>query len=91
MNPFRKLLNWYFSKESLPYWCLFLVDSIIVLFSGLSVYWANNRTLETFNHRFALLYSTLLYVAISWVGAKSFRTYLGVVRYSSFVDLIKVA
>ena len=91
MNPFRKLLNWYFSKESLPYWCLFLVDSIIVLFSGLFVYWANNRTLETFNHRFALLYSALLYVIISWVGSKLFKTYLGVVRYSSFVDLMKVA
>ena len=91
MNPFRKLLNWYFSKESLPYWCLFLVDSIIVLFSGLFVYWANNRTQETFNHRFALLYSALLYVIISWVGSKLFKTYLGVVRYSSFVDLMKVA
>ena len=91
MNPFHKLLNWYFSKESLPYWCLFLVDSLIVLFSGIFVYWANNRTLETFNHRFALLYSALLYVAISWVGSKLFRTYLGVVRYSSFVDLIMVA
>lgn len=91
MNPIRKLLNWYFSKESLPYWCLFLVDSIIVFFSGIFVYWANNRTLEAFNHRYALLYSTLLYVVISWLGSKLFRTYLGVVRYSSFVDLMKVA
>ena len=91
MNPFRKLLNWYFSKESLPYWCLFLVDSIIVFFSGIFVYWANNRTLEAFNHRYALLYSALLFVVISWIGSKLFRTYLGVVRYSSFVDLMKVA
>ena len=91
MNPFRKLLNWYFSKESLPYWCLFLADSIIVLFSGLLIYWADNRTLMMFNHRFAVLYTVLLYVAISWIGAKLFKTYLGVVRYSSFVDLMKVA
>ena len=91
MNPIRKLLNWYFSKESLPYWCLFLVDSIIVFLSGIFVYWANNRTLEAFNHRYALLYSALLYVVISWGGSKLFRTYLGVVRYSSFVDLMKVA
>ena len=91
MNPISRFLNWYFSKESLPYWCLFLVDSVIVFFSGLFTYWAYNRTLETFNHRFALLYSTLMYVAISWLGARLFRTYLGVVRYSSFVDLMKVA
>ena len=91
MNPFSKLLNWYFSKESLPYWCLFLADSIIVLFSGLFTFWAENRTLVMFNHRFAVLYTVLLYVSISWIGSKLFKTYLGVVRYSSFVDLMKVA
>ncbi len=91
MNPFNKLLNWYFSKESLPYWCLFLADSIIVFFSGLLTFWAENRTLVMFNHRFAVLYTVLLYVAISWIGARLFKTYLGVVRYSSFVDLMKVA
>ena len=91
MNPFYKLLSWYFSKQSLPYWCLFLADSFIVLFSGLFTFWAENRTLVMFNHRFAVLYTVLLYVAISWIGARLFKTYLGVVRYSSFVDLMKVA
>ena len=91
MNPFSKLLNWYFSKESLPYWCLFLADSIIVFFAGLFTFWAENRTLVMFNHRFAVLYTVLLCVAISWIGSRLFMTYLGVVRYSSFVDLMKVA
>ena len=91
MNPFYKLLSWYFCKQSLPYWCLFLADSLIVLFSGLFTYWAENRTLVMFNHRFAVLYTVLLYVAISWIGSMLFKTYLGVVRYSSFVDLMKVA
>jgi len=91
MNPFSKLLNWYFSKKSLPYWCLFLADSIIVLLSGLFTYWTENRTLVMFNHRFAVIYTLLLYVAISWIGSRLYKTYLGVVRYSSFVDLMKVA
>lgn len=91
MNLINKLLNWYFSKKSLPYWCLFLADSMIVLVSGLLTFWAENKTLEMFNHRFAVLYSVLLYVAISWIGWRLFKTYLGVVRYSSFVDLMKVA
>ena len=91
MNLINKLLNWYFSKKSLPYWCLFLADSMIVLVSGLLTFWAENKTLEMFNHRFAVLYTTLLYVAISWIGWRLFKTYLGVVRYSSFVDLMKVA
>lgn len=90
MNPLYRILNWYFRKESLPYWCLLLVDSIIVFFSGLLTYWAFNRTLEMFTHRFAVIYTLLMYVGISWVGARIFNTYLGVVRYSSFVDLMKV-
>ena len=91
MNTLSKLLNWYFSKKSLPYWCLFLADSIIVFFAGLFTFWAENRALVMFNHRFAVLYTVLLYVALSCIGSKLFKTYLGVVRYSSFVDLMKVA
>lgn len=91
MRLLHKLLNWYFKKESLPYWCLFLVDSIIMLCSLLFAYWLFNRTLNTFEHRFSVMYSTLLFVMVSWIGARMFRTYLGVVRYSSFVDLLKVA
>ena len=88
---FSKFFNWYFSKESLPYWCLFLIDSIIIFFSGLLIYWAFNRTLEMFTHRFEVLYTLLMYVCISWLGTRIFKTYLGVVRYSSFVDLMRVA
>ena len=91
MSFLNKLLNWYFNKKSLPYWCLFLIDSIIVLFSGLFTYWIFNRTMEMFTHRFDVLYTSLFYVVISWIGARLFRTYSGVVRYSSFVDLQRVA
>ena len=84
-------MNWYFNKKSLPYWCLFLIDSIIVIISGLFTYWIFNRTMEMFTHRFDVLYTSLFYVVISWIGAHVFRTYSGVMRYSSFVDLLRVA
>lgn len=44
-----------------------------------------------FENRFAVLYTSLLYSGLSWIGARVFKTYAGVVRYSSFVDLLKVA
>lgn len=91
MNMLNKLLSWYFSKELLPYWCLFLIDGVIVLISGLFTYWIFNRAIGMFTHRVEVLYTILLYVAISCVSARVFRTYAGVVRYSSFVDLMKVA
>ena len=37
-----------------------------------------------------MLYTSLLYAAIYLIGARCFHTYLGVVRYSSFVDLLRV-
>ena len=90
INSIIKILDWGFSKKSLPYWCLILVDCISILLSCLFTYWVFNRTLDIFEHRFAVLYTSLLYAAIYLIGARCFHTYLGVVRYSSFVDLLKV-
>ncbi len=81
----------YFSKNVLPFWCILLLDSIIVFISSLFVYWVSNRTETMFEHRYAVFYTALLFTALSWIGAKIFRTYSGIVRYSSFVDLMKVA
>ena len=91
MNLYKKILGWYFTKNALPYWCMFLLDSCIVFISALFVYWVFNRTGVMFNERFEVLYSSLAYALLSCFGAKLFCTYAGVVRYSSFVDLIRVA
>ena len=90
INSIIKILDWVFSKKSLPYWYLILVDCISILLSCLFTYWVFNRTLDIFEHRFAVLYTSLFYAAIYLIGARCFHTYLGVVRYSSFVDLLRV-
>ena len=91
MNILRKLINWYFTKNALPYWCLFFVDMVIVIVSVLFIYWVFNRTGVMFTERFEVLTTALAYAALSGIGAKLFRTYSGVLRYSSFVDLMRVA
>lgn len=85
------LIHWYFTKRALPYWCLFLFDMLIVLLSALGIYWVFNRTGVMFKERFAVLYTALAFSALSGIGAYLFKTYSGVVRYSSFVDLMRVA
>ena len=87
----KRILSWYFSKESLPYWCLLMIDTIIVFFSGLFTYWVFEKTLNMFEHRFAVLYTACFYAILSWIGARIFSTYSSVVRFSSFVDLLHVA
>lgn len=91
MRAIRRLFRWYFSKDSLPYWCIFLFDCLIVLASGLFTYWAFNKTQVMYDHRYAVLYTSLVYAALSCIGARVFHTYSGIVRYSSFVDLLRVA
>ena len=91
MNVVKRLLNWYFSKDSLPFWCLFLVDTAIVFVSALFTYWVFEKTLNMFEHRFEVLYTAIFYAVLSWIGARLFSTYSSVVRYSSFVDLLHVA
>lgn len=87
----RKLISWYFTKKALPYWCIFLFDMLIVFLSALGVYWVFYRTGVMFAERFSVLYTALTYSLLSSIGAHIFKTYSGIVRYSSFVDLMRVA
>ena len=90
MDIFRKISTWYFSKNVLPYWVILLADTVIVFASAVFTYWVANRSLITYEHREALFFTAILYALLSWVGARFFRTYSGVLRYSSFVDLMKL-
>ncbi len=91
MNAISKIINWYFSKNALPYWCLFLLDCAIVVVSGLMTFWVFNRTVMLFMERFDVLFTVLAFAVLSAISARVFRTYSGIVRYSSFVDLLNVA
>ena len=75
----------------LPYWTVLIADSLIVLVSAFFTFWATNRSLITFEQRYSVLYTSLLFVFLSWIGARCFKTYAGVLRYSSTVDLLKLA
>ena len=85
------MTHWFFSKRLLPYWVIVLLDTFIVFLSCIFTYWVSRRTGALLEHGTEILLTALLYSAISWIGARCFRTYSGVVRYSSFVDLVKVA
>ena len=87
----RRIINWYFSRKALPYWCILVMDCVIVFLSGLFVFYLQHGWADLVS-RFAqvsvgLLVSLILYIVSFFV----FHTYNGVIRYSSFVDLHRVA
>lgn len=90
MKFFDKLVNWYFSKQSLPYWCIFFFDSLLVFLSFLLVYQQIYSGAETLGVLWQLCSMCAVYAVFFAVGFKMFHTYDGILRYSSFVDLQRV-
>ena len=87
----RKLFRWYFSKNAMPYWLVFFVDCAIVFISGILSYWLLEQTSILYISRVELFNTMLMVMAVSCIGFRLFRTYNGVIRLSSFVDLLRVA
>ena len=90
MNFTNKLINWYFNKKSLPYWCIFLFDSAIVFLSFLLVYQQTYGGVKTLSILWQLCSLCAIFSAFYGIGFKLFHTYDGILRYSSFVDLQRV-
>lgn len=90
-NPFDKILNWYFTKNSLPYWIILLIDCAIVILSGVITYWIFNDAVTLFDNTLQVINTMLIFVLLSIPGFRIFHTYSGFMRYSSFVDLMRVA
>lgn len=82
--------SWYFDRRVLPYWVILLLDAIIVFASCVFIYWVTYRTQNTYDHHVSVFSTSLVFAIISWIGARVFRTYSGILRFSSFVDLLKL-
>ena len=90
MDIIKRVSSWYFSKKVLPYWVILLADAFLVFLSVIFTFWLFNDSRVTYDSRVAVFCTSALYAALSFVGARLFRTYSGVLRYSSFVDLLKL-
>ena len=90
MDIIKRITNWYFSKKMLPYWVILLADAAIVFASAVFTYWVIHRTQMTYDNHVAVFLSAAMFAVLSWIGASCFKTYHGVLRYSSFVDLLKL-
>ena len=91
MNPFKKILNWYISKKALPYWSIFILDFLILMLAGILTYWIFIYRRKVGFDQSMLLQTLFMYALPSIIGARMFHTYSGIIRYSSFVDLTRVA
>ena len=91
LNPLKRLMNWYFSKRALPYWSILILDFMLLMLGGILTYWIFIYRRKIGFDQSMLLQTLFMYALPSIVGARMFRTYAGIIRYSSFVDLTRVA
>lgn len=91
MNLFRKVVDWYFSNKALPYWCILLLDCVIVAFSTYVGHYIELGGDMFAGHFWSMTRGILLGLVLFVVSFRAFHTYSGIVRYSSFIDLQRVA
>ena len=89
-NPFDKILNWYFTKNSLPYWSILLIDCAIIICSSFLAYLVFHDAPTLYENTSRVFNTAFGYVVLSIPGFRIFHTYSGFMRYSSFVDLMRV-
>lgn len=91
METFYKLFRRYSSKDALPYWYILFFDSFVVVFSGIVCYALDHGRFATLHVFWPLVGTLLLYLVFFLFGFRVMHSYSGVLRYSSFSDLYRVA
>ena len=90
MKNFRKFTDWYFSRKSLPYWCIFWIDCAVTFISYLFIYQQINSGAKALGILGQLSMFFAIFTLFHAIGFRIFHTYDGILRYSSFIDLQRV-
>ena len=90
MKFFNRLSNWYFSRNSLPYWCIFWIDCAVIFISYLFIYQQINSGVKALGILGQLSMFFAIFTLFHAIGFRIFHTYDGILRYSSFIDLQRV-
>lgn len=90
-NFIKNVTEWYFTRKAIPYWCILLIDSFLVLLSGyIALFLTRNSAFYVPRLFQANTYGILINVFLYVISFKVFHTYHGIVRYSTFHDLANI-
>lgn len=91
MSLLQKISKWIFTRGALPYWCILVYDSIVVITSGYFVYCLQHGFSNLVENISRATLGIGICFAIYMVAFILFHTFNGVLRFSSFIDLRRVA
>lgn len=91
MNLLKNISDWYFTRKALPYWCILIIDTAVVAFSGYLGYFISFGAERFITSFWPITWGLLIGIIPFIFGFRLLHTYSGIVRYSSFVDLQRVS
>lgn len=90
MKVFGKFFNWYFGRSALPYWCIMIFDLMVCFLSGVFIVWLRHPASDMLAAWPQLMHTFGLFAVLNFISFRVFYTYSGILRYSQFIDLMRV-
>lgn len=90
MKVFGKFFNWYFGRSALPYWCIMIFDLMVCFLSGVFIVWLRHPASDVLAAWPQLMHTLGFFAVLNFISFRVFHTYSGILRYSQFVDLMRV-
>lgn len=90
MKVFGKFINWYFGRSALPYWCIMIFDLMVCFLSGVFIVWLRHPASDMLAAWPQLMHTFGLFAVLNFISFRVFHTYSGILRYSQFIDLMRV-
>lgn len=90
MKVFGKFFNWYFGRGALPYWCIMIFDLMVCFLSGVFIVWLHHPASDVLVAWPQLMHTFGIFAILNFISFRVFHTYSGILRYSQFVDLMRV-
>ena len=75
MNIFSRIANWYFSRNALPYWCILLIDYLIIIFCGYFAYYLFKGGYEVTIHFWTIFRDLCILLIPYTIAFRIFHTY----------------
>lgn len=86
----RNFFHRYLSAKVLPIWTVLLIDVLIIVVSSLLAYALRYDFRSLFSESSSIDVTIVCTVAVNLISFRAFRTYSNVLRFSSFVDIMRI-
>lgn len=90
MKVFGKFFNWYCGRGALPYWCIMIFDLMVCFLSGVFIVWLWHPASDVLAAWPQLMHTLGIFAVLNFISFRVFHTYSGILRYSQFIDLMRV-